>query len=42
MVLSLTLPATAIGQDDLNLFCTNAALLDANHADFLWRFPPPP
>ena len=36
MVLSLTLPATAIGQDDLNLFCTNAALLDANHGDLLY------
>ena len=36
MVLSLTLPASAIGQDDLNLFCTNAALLDANHGDLLY------
>ena len=36
MALSLFLPASAIGKEDLNLFCTSAALLDANHNDLLY------
>lgn len=36
MALSLLLPAAAIGKEDLNLFCTSAALLDANHGELLY------
>ena len=36
MALSLLLPTAAVGQEDLNLFCTNAALLDANHGELLY------
>ncbi len=37
MALSMLLPVSAIGkQEDLDLFCTNAALLDVNHGDLLY------
>lgn len=37
MALSLLLPASAaIGHEDLNLFCTNAVLLDASHNELLY------
>ena len=39
LVLSLSLtPASAAvpGQEDLNLFCTKAVLLDANHGEVLY------
>ena len=37
MALSMLLPASAIGnQEDLDLFCTNAVLLDANHGEILY------
>lgn len=36
MMLSLLVPTSAIGQDDLDLFCTNAVLLDANHGEILY------
>lgn len=35
MLLSL-LPVSAAGKDDLDLFCTNAVLVDANHGDILY------
>ena len=36
MVLSLLLPISAAGQEDLDLFCTHAVLLDANHGELLY------
>lgn len=36
MLLSLLLPASAIGKEDLNLFCTHAVLLDANYGEVLY------
>lgn len=36
LMLSLVPPAGAAGQDDLNLFCTHAVLLDAEHGEVLY------
>ena len=36
VMLSLLLPVSAVGQEDLDLFCTHAALLDANHTELLY------
>lgn len=36
MALSLLFPVSAVGQEDLDLFCTNAVLLDANHGELLY------
>ena len=35
IVLSLLIPASA-AQEDLDLFCTHAVLLDANHGEILY------
>ena len=36
VIVPLLLPASAAGQEDLDLFCTHAALLDANHNELLY------
>lgn len=36
MLLSLLPPVSAAGKEDLNLFCTHAVLLDANHGEVLY------
>ena len=36
MALSLLSPVSAAGKEDLNLFCSYAALLDANHGEILY------
>ena len=36
MALSLLSPVSASGQEDLNLFCSYAVLLDANHGEILY------
>ena len=36
MALSLLSPVSAAGKEDLNLFCSYAVLLDANHGEILY------
>ena len=36
MLLSLLIPISAANQEDLDLFCTHAVLLDANHGEILY------